>query len=188
MWNIRDKWLRAALGAVLMAGMMAGAATVLPGVASAQTEARTAAHGDWSVFESGSGAGKICWIVTQPTAKVARRDGRVVEVERGQIYMMVAIRPGDGVRNEVSFLSGYPFRSGSKVRIVIGGTTFEMFTEGENAWLSSQEEDDALVAAMRRGATAMARGVSQRGTETEDTFSLTGFTAAIEQAKSLCGG
>lgn len=182
MWNR----LKRTLGAVLIAGLAAVFAASSGGMAEAQTETRTAAHGDWSVFESGSGNGKICWIVTQPTASVARKDGRVIQVQRGQIYIMVAVRPGDGVRNEVSFLSGYPFRNGSKVRITIGGRTFEFFTEGENAWLSSSEEDDAIVDAMRRGATAAAKGVSSRGTETEDTFSLSGFTAAIDQAKSLC--
>ncbi len=154
--------------------------------AGAQTETRTAAHKDWSVFESGSGGSKVCWIVTQPTEWKARRGGKEVQVNRGPIYLMVAIRPGDGVKNEVSFLSGYPFKRGSKVRTSIGGGNWEMFTEAENAWLSSKEQDDAMVAAMRKGASATVVGVSSRGTETIDTFSLSGFTAALEQAQGLC--
>lgn len=179
MWN---GW-KTALGAVLIAALPAFA---IP-EAAAQTETRTASHDAWSVFESGSGQGKVCWIVSQPTESVARRGGQVVEVQRGQIYMMVAIRPGDGVANEVSFLSGYPFRRGSKVRATIGSRNWELFTEGENAWLSSAAEDDAIVAGMRRGIEATVKGTSSRGTETTDTFSLRGFTAAIEQAKGLCG-
>ena len=179
MWN---GW-KTALGAILIAAISVWTGTG----AGAQTETRTAAHEDWSVFESGTGGTKVCWIVTQPTASAARRDGSEVEVRRGQIYLMVAVRPGDGVANEVSFLAGYPFKPGSKARIVIGGTTFELFTDGENAWLSSPEEDDAVVAAMRRGLEAAAKGMSARGTETEDIFSLRGFTAALEQAHSICG-
>jgi hypothetical protein len=40
---------------------------------------------------------------------------------------------------------------------------------------------------MKRGAEAVVTGVSGRGTTTIDTFSLLGFTAAIEDAETRCG-
>ena len=39
---------------------------------------------------------------------------------------------------------------------------------------------------MRRGSTAKVTGTSARGTTTEDTFSLSGFTAAVEDAEARC--
>jgi hypothetical protein len=39
---------------------------------------------------------------------------------------------------------------------------------------------------MKRGAEAVAVAMSSRGTRTEDTFSLMGFTAAVEDAGTRC--
>jgi len=41
---------------------------------------------------------------------------------------------------------------------------------------------------MKRGATAVVTGISKRGTITKDTFSLLGFTAALEDVEKRCGG
>jgi hypothetical protein len=43
-----------------------------------------------------------------------------------------------------------------------------------------------MVAAMRAGAQAVVTGVSSRGTTTIDTFSLMGFTAALDAARAAC--
>ena len=68
----------------------------------------------------------------------------------------------------------------------MGSKKFILFTEGENAWAPSGADDAALVDAFRRGARAKVEGVSKRGTKTVDTFSLSGFTAALEAAANLC--
>jgi invasion protein IalB len=150
-----------------------------------QTTDRVDAKRDWSVFTSDEGE-KVCWIVTQPTTSIAKKGGKQVKVKRDPIYLMVAVRPAKGAKNEVSMVSGYPFKKGSTVGAKIGSDSFDMFTEGEGAWLASSEEDDRVVASMKRGATAILTGTSERGTVTIDTFSLLGFTAALESARSLC--
>ncbi len=156
------------------------------GAASAQVSDAVAQKKDWSIFKQGSAADRMCWIVSQPISSTAKRAGSPVSVNRGDIFLMVAIRPGERVKNEVSMMSGYPYRKNSAVKIKIGSDTYEMFTEGEGAWTDSGESDDRLVAAMRRGADAVVTGVSTRGTTTIDTFSLRGFTAAINEARKLC--
>jgi len=99
---------------------------------------------------------------------------------------MVAVRPSDGVKNEVSFLAGYPFKKGSKVEAKVGPSKFSLFTDGENAWMPSPGDDDKVVAAFRRGSSTQLSGVSSRGTTTVDTFSLSGFTAALKSATGNC--
>ncbi len=168
----------------LLAGVLAGMAG--PGTAAAQTQQRVDAKKDWSIFQAGAEAQKVCWIVSRPTTTAAFRNGRSVSVNRGDIFLMISIRPADGVTNEVSFISGYPFKKGTKVKASVGGKKFTLFTEGENAWAPSGEDDAALVDAFRRGARAKIEGVSKRGTKTVDTFSLSGFTAAMEAAAGLC--
>lgn len=166
----------------LAAGFLAALITVAPAAAQTRVDAKK----DWSVFEAGEGSAKVCWIVSQPTESAATRGGKPVQVNRGDIFLMVAVRPGDNVSNEVSFLSGYPFKGGSKVTLSVGSNNFTMFTEGENAWTRSAAEDSKLTAAFRKGARARVQGMSQRGTTTRDTFSLSGFTAAIKVAQSRC--
>jgi invasion protein IalB len=168
----------------LLAALVAGA--VLPDAAVAQTQARVDAKKDWSIFEAGSGPQKVCWIVSQPTKTGASRNGKSVQVNRGEIFLMVSIRPADGVVNEVSYLSGYPFKKGSEVGAVVGQSKFTLFTEGENAWSPSAQDDAALIDAFRRGADARIEGESTRGTKTVDSFSLSGFSAALEAAAALC--
>lgn len=172
--------MRHALGTVVCTAVMA-----LAGAAGAAAEARVDAKADWSVFKASSGA-RECWIVSAPTASSARRDGREVTVQRSDILLMVTVRPGDNVTSEFSFSAGYPLRAGSKVSVKVGGESQDMFVDGEWGWLNSPAEDDRLAATMKRGAVATVTGVSQRGTTTTDTFSLKGFTAALEAAQDLC--
>ena len=168
----------------LRAGMLGWVAG--PGTAAAQTQQRIDAKQDWSIFLAEAEGRKVCWIVSQPTRTAAFRNGRSVSVNRGDIFLMISIRPADGVTNEVSFLSGYPFKKGSEVKASVGAKKFTLFTECENAWAPSGADDAALVDAFRRGAKAKVEGVSKRGTKTVDTFSLSGFTAALEAATGLC--
>ncbi len=171
----------------LRAGTAAFVAGVLSlGGAAAQTQTRVDAKQDWSIFQAGDQASKVCWIVSQPTRTGAFRNGKSVQVRRGEIFLMISIRPADGVENEVSYLGGYPFKPGSKVEAKVGSDKFSLFTEGENAWAPSAKDDAALVDAFRRGSSATVEGVSARGTSTVDTFSLSGFSAALDSAAALC--
>lgn len=139
---------------------------------------------DWTVFVEDNP--KECWGVSEPTDTVNTRDGRVVAANRGQILLMVFYRPGDNANGQVAFTGGYPFRDGSQVSVEISGSQFSLFTEGDWAWPASPADDSKIVAAMKRGASAVVTGVSSRGTTTKDTFSLLGFTAAIEDAEKRC--
>jgi Invasion associated locus B (IalB) protein len=167
----------AGLGALLVTALLAGAATA---------QSRVDARRDWSIFEAGEGGQKVCWIASQPKTSTAERGGQTVQVNRGDIFLMIAIRPSDNVRNEVSFLAGYPFKEGSNVTVTVGSDEFTMFTDKENAWTSSGAEDDKITAAFRAGADARVTGESSRGTTTRDTFSLLGFTDALEAARERC--
>lgn len=153
-------------------------------VAQEQSTNRVAAKTDWSVFVESNPT--ECWAVSAPKETVNTRDGRVVAVRRGDIYMLVFNRPSQNVSGQVQFAGGYPFASGSTVTVDVGGSSFELFTDGESAWPPTPADDAKLVAAMKRGSEAVVTGRSSRGTTTKDTFSLLGFTAAVEEAEARC--
>ena len=171
--------------------MIAGATTLAAfgagsSFAQEQSTNRVAANTDWSVFVEDNPT--ECWGVSTPKETVNSRDGRVVAVNRGQTLLMVFYRPSAGANGQVAFTGGYPFAPGSTVNLDISGTTFEMFTEGEWAWPATTADDAKIITAMKRGASAVLSGRSGRGTNTKDTFSLLGFTAAVEDAAKRCGG
>ena len=156
-----------------------------PFLAGAQeSKNRVAAHTDWSVFEANDPA--QCWSVSSPKETVNSRDGRVVAVRRGDILLFVSYIPGSGVKGQVSFTGGYPFREGSTVTLDVGGTKYDLFTKGEMAWSRDAADDAKIIASMKNGAEATLTAFSSRGTKTEDTFSLFGFTAAVEEAEKRC--
>ncbi len=169
------------------AGVIAGLCiTAVGSVATAQEQStnRVAAKSAWSVFVESSP--KECWSVSAPKETVNTRDGRVVAVNRSDILLMVFYRPEAGVKEQVTFTGGYPFAPDSTVNLNISGNEFELFVDGEWAWPATAADDAKIVTAMKRGATAVLSARSTRGTTTKDTFSLNGFTAALEDAEKRC--
>ncbi|WP_299349317.1 invasion associated locus B family protein [uncultured Shimia sp.] len=139
---------------------------------------------DWSVCVAEQP--KECWAVSTAKESVNTKEGRVVAVRRSDILFMVFFRPEVGVKGQVGFTGGYPFASGSTVNLSVDGNSFELFTEGEWAWPASAADDSKIVTAMKRGTKATLSAQSSRGTKTQDSFSLLGFTAAVEGAEQRC--
>jgi hypothetical protein len=169
--------IRGATGAILL-GLAAAT-----GATAQVSSNRVAANTDWSVFVEENP--KECWGVTAPKETVNTKDGQAVSVRRGDILLFVTYRPGSA-QGEVSFTGGYPFASGSTVTLDVGGTTFELFTENEWAWSGSKEDDAKIIAALKGGSSAVLSARSGRGTQTKDTFSLLGVSAALDEAAKRC--
>ncbi len=143
---------------------------------------RVATMTDWSVFAEENP--KECWGVSSPKETVNTRDGQPVQVRRGDILLFVTFRPG--VAGEISFSGGYPFAGGSTVKLDVDGTGYDLISDGEWAWPGTKEDDAAILAALKKGTTAVLSAQSGKGTQTKDTFSLRGFTAAMEEAGKRC--
>jgi hypothetical protein len=169
--------IRRALGATVLVMAMA------TGTLAQVSTNRVAAETDWSVFVEDSP--KECWAVSAPKETVNTRDGQAVAVRRGDILLFVTYRPG-AAEGEVSFTGGYPFAGGSTVELDIGGTKFDLFSDGEWAWAGSKDDDARIVAALKAGASAILTARSARGTQTRDSFSLLGISAALDEAAKRC--
>lgn len=155
------------------------------GPAAAQVSSNRVAEATaWAVFVETDP--QECWGVSKPEQMVNTRDGRTVQVRRGDTLLFVAFRPDSGDDGQVAFTGGYPFRPGSTVKLEVSGESYDLFTEGEWAWPAGDNEDTEIVAAMRNGVEAVLTGVSSRGTQTRDTFSLMGFTEAMTEAAARC--
>jgi hypothetical protein len=149
---------------------------------------RVAVETDWNVFVESDPTS--CWVTSIPKETVNTKDGRVVAVRRGAIQLFVTFIPSSGAKGQISFTGGYPFAPGSQVGLEVGGQTFQLFTDTatnpEMAWAASEGDDVKVITALKRGSEAVLNARSSRGTKTKDTFSLLGFTAALEDAEKRC--
>ncbi len=163
-----------------LAGLLGLALLLSPPPLAAQTAQALGQFRDWGAYVSGSGSDRTCFILTQP------KDMEPKNVNRGDVFFYVTIRPSQGVRNEVSVITGYTYQANSTVTAEIGSDRFTLFTNQDAAWLDNAAEEARLIAAMRAGQTMVVRGTSSRGTNTVDQYSLFGVSAALDRAAQEC--
>jgi len=81
---------------------------------------------------------------------------------------------------------GYTLKPGSESTLEVGGASFAMYTQGDGLWIKNAAEEEQMVQALRRSADAVIKGVSAKGTETTDTFSLKGLSQALDKIAQDC--
>jgi len=139
-------------------------------------------YGDWGAYTASPGGKKICFAIAKPTSSQTVPPNR----PRNPIYIFISTRPADKVANEVSIIIGYPFKPGSEASAQIGSTTFALYTQQDGAWIKNAAEEAQMVDAMRSGDTAVVKGVSAKGTQTTDTFTLKGIAQALDRTAQEC--
>lgn len=133
----------------------------------------------WTAWSDTDGGGKICYVSSTPQTTEPSN------VNRGAIHFIVTIRPTN--RNEVATIVGYPIHeSNANAAVSVDGRSYPMVTQGESGWLASIEDEPGFVGSMRAGSNMVVRATSQRGTNTVDTYSLRGVTAALNKANEEC--
>lgn len=136
---------------------------------------------DWSAFAVPEGKGKVCYAGSVPK----KQEG--FAGKRGDVFIMVTHRPADKVVGEVSIAAGYAYKPNEPVSLEIDTQKFELFSQGDNAW-SPEKGDAKIVAAMKKsGGSMVVRGTPAKGPKTVDTYSLKGFTAALNAIGAACG-
>ncbi len=133
----------------------------------------------WQAVSYTSDGKKTCYIVSRPI------DSAPKKANRGDIYFMVTRETGAN-RDKLSLRIGYPFKDDTKAAIRIGKRVFHLNTGDKYAWPADATTTKGLVRAMRAGRDMIVNGMSARGTETTDKFSLRGFTAAHKAISRAC--
>jgi hypothetical protein len=160
--------------------IVAGAAVLMALPVSAQEPASIGEFTDWGAYKYKNDKGPVCFIVSQP------KDSSPKNVKRDAIHFMVTHRPAENVDGQVHLYIGYPFKKESTVKVTIDGAAFTLYTSGDGAWSDGASSDRKIVQAMRAGAKMVVEGTSWRGTQTKDSYSLSGVTAALEKIGSSC--
>lgn len=165
----------------LAIGLAVGAIMVLaPGV-SAQQATELGTFNAWTAWQANDAAGAMCYISATP--QKTEPEG----ANRDPIHFMIIHRKGMGIKNEVQTIVGYPISTSSaNASASVDGKSYPMVTEGSAAWLASTGDEGGFVAAFKAGNSLVVRATSQRGTNTVDTYSLSGATAAMNAIDAAC--
>lgn len=135
---------------------------------------------DWTAHIYDDNGKKICFVASEPKSTLP------TNVRRSKIIFYISSWPSDNVRNEVSIKIGYPFQPGSQPTAEIGTATFTFFVKDDKAFIASSDEEQRLVEAIKAGSSMTVRGLSARGTQTTDQYSLSGVTAALDRVAQNC--
>jgi hypothetical protein len=154
---------------------------IAPAVAEEQKVSLLQKYNGWSAYAA-SGSPKVCFIVSQP------KDSSPKNVKRGPIYFYVSYYPAEKVTGEISLKMGYPFAPGGKVTVTIGNDKFELFTKDEGAFVEKTADEAKLLDAMKAASSMKVQGRSSRGTNTSDTYSLSGISDAVARIDKECSG
>jgi hypothetical protein len=100
--------------------------------------------------------------------------------------MFISTRPSDRVINEVSIDIGYRFKPGSEATAEVGSDTFALYTFGTGAWIKIASQAPHVVETMRQGRTVVVKGVALDGTQSTDTYFLSGLAKALDRIGQSC--
>jgi hypothetical protein len=139
-------------------------------------------YGDWGAYTASPGGSKICFALAKPKSSKTEPPGR----SRDQSYVFVSSRPADNVKNEVSVIIGYLFKTSSDATAEVGSAIFAMYTQNDGAWIKNVAEEARMVDAMRKGADLTVKGTSGRGTQSTDQYSLKGLAQALDKIDQEC--
>jgi invasion protein IalB len=137
-------------------------------------------YGEWGAYTATPEGKKVCFAIAKPKSSTTNPAGR----KRDPAYVFISTRPSENVRNEISVVVGYPFKGDASAEI--GATKFAMYTQNDGAWIKNVAEEARLVDAMRKGADLTIKGVSTRGTQSTDSYSLKGLTQAMDRVAQEC--
>ena len=149
-----------------------------------QSAKRMVSHKDWAVFTSTNP--KTCWGATAHNNTVSRRNGKVVSITRGNPQLLVNYKKDKSAVGLVTFFLNAAAAPNKALLMRVGSTEFKLYARDSWAWPLA-EDDVRIRAAFRKGSQAIITWKSPRGTITEDTFSLSGYTVAANAAATYCG-
>ena len=83
----------------------------------------------------------------------------------------------------VQISAGFNYKSIESVIVQIDEGDYNFYTDEDTAWAKN---DKKVIFAMKKGLKLITTGVSSKGTKVTDTFSLSGFTAAVNKLSNDC--
>ena len=131
---------------------------------------------DWQAATHQEGGALVCYAFTRASASAPALPGR------GDVVLTVTQRPAGG-RDAVAISAGFAYAAGAEASVQVDGAQLPFYTANRSAFA---RDGRAVVAALERGRSAVARSPGPRQAQVSDTFSLRGFTPAYAAINRAC--
>jgi hypothetical protein len=153
-----------------------------PAAPAAPVSKRLGGFDAWNAYTYTENSGRVCYLVGDP------RRMEPAGFKRKFPTAMVTHRPQESVTDVISFTEGYTLKSGSDAGLDVGGTKFDLFTNGDTAWSRTADLDKTIVEAMIKGREAVLTASPEKGpSQTTDVYPLAGFSKALALIDKACG-
>ena len=105
--------------------------------------------------------------------------------KRGENYILVyKIIGNDQIIVQVE--AGYQYNLDKDIIVKIDNTSFEFYSTEDSSETAWTDNDEKVIYAMKKGLELVLIGQSNRGTMTKDTYTLKGFTSALNKLNEDC--
>ena len=105
--------------------------------------------------------------------------------KRGENYILVYKIIGSD-ENIVQVEAGYQYNLEKDIVVKIDETSFKFYSTKDSSETAWTDDDEKVIYAMKKGLELVLNGHSSRGTITNDTYTLKGFTSAINKLNKDC--
>lgn len=104
---------------------------------------------------------------------------------RGENYILIYKIIGSD-ENIVQVEVGYQYNLDKDIVVKIDNTSFIFYSTEDSSETAWTDNDEKVIYAMKKGLELVLSGHSSRGTITNDTYTLKGFTSAINKLNKDC--
>tara|TARA_B100001741_G_scaffold194104_1_gene160018 strand:+ start:301 stop:774 length:474 start_codon:yes stop_codon:yes gene_type:complete len=105
--------------------------------------------------------------------------------KRGDNYILVYKIIGSE-ENIIQIEAGYKYNLDKKINVKIDNANFDFYSTEDSSETAWANDDKKVIYAMKKGLELTLTGVSTRGTITNDTYTLKGFTNAVNLLNNDC--
>ena len=105
--------------------------------------------------------------------------------KRGENYILVYKIIGSD-ENIVQVEAGYKYNLEKDIVVKIDNSSFKFYSTKDSSETACTDDDSEVIYAMKKGLELVLSGQSSRGTITNDTYTLKGFTSAINNLNKDC--
>jgi len=205
----------AAAGVLVLA---AGFAAAAPKGKDDSKPTLVATFGDWNVFTGKTGKGRICYTLAQPKTRdpsTLKRDpgyafisDRPAEGVRNEVSFIMGFDIATGGDSEAKAegdktdakqdpkhaktVKPEPKTAKAKAAptpvALVDEASFDLLPKGANLWLKNAARESALIGEMKKGSTLLIKAASLKGNASTDTYSLDGFSQAMDRLQKECSG
>ncbi len=123
---------------------------------------------------------EYCYIQSSPI-KTVIPEGKL----RGE-HALIVYRLHKSPKLIIQITAGYNYKTSESIIVKIDDESYNLYSDEDTAWAVDEDEDKKTIYAMKKGLEFIAVGISSKNTKVIDTYSLNGFTSAVNKLTKDC--